>query len=118
MLPVILFVCIKTELNIKLINYVLHRKLLLSISHPCDASITHSGVAFILGTSLNFLYLHPIFFFLTKMESASYCKFLASFYKLMRKLDRSTILHTSVCKWFSAFQDSRTPVIIVMCILF
>ena len=41
------------------------------------------------------------------MESASYCKFLASFYKLTRKLDRSTILHASVCKWFSAFQDSK-----------
>ena len=78
------------------------------------------------------------YYFLTKMESASYCNFLASFYKLMRKLDRSTVLHTSTCKlpfpiyqesspdssmqhihekWFSTFQNSDS-VIIVMYIQF
>lgn len=54
--------------------------------------------------------LFPIFAsdcLLTKMESASCCKFLASFYKLTRKLDRRTVLHASVSKWFSAFQDSE-----------
>ena len=26
---------------------------------------------------------------------------------MVEKLDRSTILHASVCKWFSVFQDSK-----------